>query len=271
MIWWVAATAVVGVIGVANAVLGRLRNSAGTQRQRWADEYTNVQNKAEYYDRRIRESIFEARHSVKFQYLTQLHHESGRTANTAYNLLTDAKVSLDAVGQAIYAAKEQRDRLIAEKRRLSGRYSRSEIEQEIKALIDLRSCLFPDKDELKAQRNYFHQQVSDLNVQTRILKNQIRDTCGPQGLDWFRRLNRRASDRRDGITGTSGDVRVMGEIKWFDSQKGFGFISPFSASQDIFVSSSNLRYGSSLVEGEIVDFVIRYGDKGPWAFDVEVC
>lgn len=61
-----------------------------------------------------------------------------------------------------------------------------------------------------------------------------------------------------------------GIVKWFNEEKGFGFISS-EGGDDIFVHISNLKdKGSlrSLKEGDTVSFEIKDGEKGPMAIDV---
>ncbi len=55
-----------------------------------------------------------------------------------------------------------------------------------------------------------------------------------------------------------------GTVKWFNSQKGFGFIAPESGSKDIFVHISALeRAGlSELEDGQAVTFDLESGRDG---------
>lgn len=59
---------------------------------------------------------------------------------------------------------------------------------------------------------------------------------------------------------------AKGTVKWFDPEKGFGFIQQESG-DDIFVHKSELQDGF-LQEGQTVEFDIGEGRKGPCAVNV---
>jgi CspA family cold shock protein len=65
--------------------------------------------------------------------------------------------------------------------------------------------------------------------------------------------------------------RETGTVKWFNNNKGFGFITREGGS-DIFVHYSAIRGDGfrSLQEEQRVEFTVTDGDKGPQAQDVVV-
>jgi CspA family cold shock protein len=69
----------------------------------------------------------------------------------------------------------------------------------------------------------------------------------------------------------SGEEHVAkGTVKWFNESKGFGFISPATGGEDLFVHHSQIKTEgyASLTEGQAVDFEIGQGKKGPCANNV---
>jgi CspA family cold shock protein len=63
--------------------------------------------------------------------------------------------------------------------------------------------------------------------------------------------------------------RVTGTVKWFNAQKGFGFIER-QGGPDVFVHHSAIQSEGyrELAEGERVEFEIVQGPKGPQASNV---
>ena len=62
-------------------------------------------------------------------------------------------------------------------------------------------------------------------------------------------------------------MRTTGTVKWFNDQKGFGFITPSDGSKDCFVHHSAIQATGfkSLSEGQKVEFDVVQGQKGPAA------
>jgi CspA family cold shock protein len=62
---------------------------------------------------------------------------------------------------------------------------------------------------------------------------------------------------------------MQGKVKWFNSDKGFGFIEREDG-DDVFVHFSAIQMEGykSLEEGQLVEFDIVQGDRGPQAANV---
>jgi CspA family cold shock protein len=66
-------------------------------------------------------------------------------------------------------------------------------------------------------------------------------------------------------------MSMKGKVKWFNDQKGYGFITPEDGSADVFVHhTSILGEGfKSLAENQTVEFEVMNSDKGPKASNVQ--
>jgi len=63
---------------------------------------------------------------------------------------------------------------------------------------------------------------------------------------------------------------MTGKVKWFNSEKGYGFITT-DEGKDVFAHYSNIVKDGfkTLEEGEAVQFQVVDGDKGPQATNIE--
>jgi CspA family cold shock protein len=63
---------------------------------------------------------------------------------------------------------------------------------------------------------------------------------------------------------------ATGTVKWFNSDKGYGFITPDDGGKDLFVHFSAIQGDGykSLPEGQKVSYEAQQGEKGPQAANV---
>ena len=61
-----------------------------------------------------------------------------------------------------------------------------------------------------------------------------------------------------------------GKVKWFNESKGYGFIEPDGGGRDVFVHYSAIQGEGykTLSEGQMVEFEVTQGEKGPQASNV---
>lgn len=66
--------------------------------------------------------------------------------------------------------------------------------------------------------------------------------------------------------------KLNGTVKWFNSEKGFGFITPANGGKDLFVHFSGIvgENFRTLNEGDNVEFNVQDSQRGPAAVDVVV-
>ncbi|MCU9997909.1 cold-shock protein [[Pasteurella] aerogenes] len=66
--------------------------------------------------------------------------------------------------------------------------------------------------------------------------------------------------------------KLNGLVKWFNSDKGFGFITPSNGGKDLFVHFSSIMGNNyrTLNEGDKVEYNVQDSQRGPSAVDVAV-
>jgi CspA family cold shock protein len=64
---------------------------------------------------------------------------------------------------------------------------------------------------------------------------------------------------------------AQGTVKWFNGEKGYGFITPDDGGSDLFVHYSEITGSGyrSLNDNERVEFEVTQGQKGPQATQVQ--
>ncbi|ECT3105989.1 cold-shock protein [Salmonella enterica subsp. enterica serovar Bareilly] len=65
-------------------------------------------------------------------------------------------------------------------------------------------------------------------------------------------------------------TKITGLVKWFNPEKGFGFITPKDGSKDVFVHFSAIQSNEfrTLNENQEVEVSVEQGPKGPSAVNV---
>ncbi|EDS6426612.1 cold-shock protein [Salmonella enterica subsp. enterica] len=65
-------------------------------------------------------------------------------------------------------------------------------------------------------------------------------------------------------------TKITGLVKWFNPEKGFGFITPKDGSKDVFVHFFDIQSNEfrTLNENQEVEFSVEQGPKGPSAVNV---
>jgi len=187
--WWLLGLVVGGAL--------ILSEEAKQSRRRWAERYREVERTVEEHRANIEAHLVDAQASCNFHLLRNVYVSSFKVADEAYKLLTDARESLNGIGQALIDAKTRINEL--KEKRESKELSPEErvnIQKEIDDLFELRKALFPDKDKVKQERDHLLEEVKKLNQQTHNLKEAIRDRCGYGGRLWYAKLERRKARRQ---------------------------------------------------------------------------
>ena len=65
-------------------------------------------------------------------------------------------------------------------------------------------------------------------------------------------------------------MSIQGKVKWFNANKGYGFIEREDKKKDVFVHSSAARAANmELNEGDELTFEVENGEKGPSAVNLQ--
>ena len=83
---------------------------------------------------------------------------------------------------------------------------------------------------------------------------------------------RRGFPVHDACGGKGNATVASGTVKWFNAEKGFGFISQPDGGADVFVHHTAIQMNGfrSLEEGQAVEFDLQEGPKGLQAVDVRL-
>src|SRR5699024_10299020 len=107
-----------------------------------------------------------------------------------------------------------------------------------------------------------------------ILPRSMREVGGSGEFYWLshNRCGRLSAAEMRDLDGTAlyREVMAQGTVKWFNAEKGYGFITLEGENQDVFVHWSAIQMDGyrSLEEGQQVEFEVGEGQKGPQAESV---
>jgi transcriptional regulator of heat shock response len=186
----------VALVGAGIWIYNELQEQSAAERERWRSKREEVERSIEWHEEQIEKHLDEAHQSYDFKVLVDMHYSCVKVADQAYSLLQDARKSLDKIGEAIVKTKEQREILFQRKKEAKDSTIKTEIQEEINSIQQLRTSLFDDKDEIKKQRDTFQERVKDLNSKTHTLKMNIKERTGTKGVEWYERLEARKARRR---------------------------------------------------------------------------
>lgn len=130
----------------------------------------------------------EQRPDVDFHALRTFHRESYQCADTAHMTYQSAQTSLHTMSQLVRRARLAPHRVVV----LGPSAKRARAEMHAAAASLARS-----HGELRVQVDQGLDMVRDLNANTADLKFEIRDSCGPQGREWFEALEERIETARE--------------------------------------------------------------------------
>ncbi|MDM8541993.1 cold shock domain-containing protein [Desulfococcaceae bacterium HSG9] len=256
--WWIIGLVIGGIIGIANEILESLQKEVAVERKRWEDSYQQVLEEVCNRQGHIQNQLKTKKNILNFKELCDLHSTSIQIADRTYELLQGSRKTLDAMGRAIVETAKQR-KILEQRKRNSSFWEKGGLEKQILSLHKLRDeILTPDKDKVKNQKNMLLSEVKKLNMQTseiKILKNEIKKND----------KKIRALEKSNYF-----EQCYEGKVKFFDANKGFGFISCNSSEiSDVYFNQKQIQNQNFLNNNEKVKFIIKKNRKRTWAECVE--
>lgn len=117
--------------------------------------------------------------------------------------------------------------------------------------------------QVRVTKDPFHESVREIDARL----NNIYEWIGAIDQELARRRSARAA-----APSVSTAPTAAGVVKWFNADKGYGFITPESGGRDLFVHFSGIQGSGqrSLPQGVRVRYQVAQGAKGPQAVNVTI-
>jgi CspA family cold shock protein len=117
------------------------------------------------------------------------------------------------------------------------------------------------------RRRQGHISTTVLKVPTPWWASSFLGSCTDTGDEGLDRLSLAPDDRPGVVPARRMCTMAQGTVKWFNAEKGYGFIAQADGGPDVFVHYSAIQSDGyrSLEENQVVEFEIVQGPKGPQA------
>jgi len=195
MFWWVAGAAVGVAVKLIYDIVSEEERDA---RQRWEKKRDEVQCTVVKRRRRLSNHLQRAQDRWDFHNLVEEHFSSMMVANAAWKTLQNARSSLRTVARLRTRTWVQVSKLQKKINMERDWHRRGELIEEIKVLRQMLADFNAELGTLQSQEQGFYHELCQLNEQTRLLKEAVRDRCGSRGRSWYKereaRKNRHHGD-----------------------------------------------------------------------------
>lgn len=173
------------VIGfsVAKGIVNILNESASKEREEWATKHKRQLKQIQEAEIHISKEISPLQKRPDFETLRKLYINSIQTADNAYVLMKGCQ-------KCIAALNEARENTVLNIQDLN-KAKNVNSENELNACRTLLKAIKKDREQLIEEYNDMRNKINNLNKQTVIFKEYIRDNCGLRGNQWYENIEKR--------------------------------------------------------------------------------
>lgn len=188
------ALAILALIGgIAQVLKKDVQEKAGKEYDKFLIKSKKYEQKIKIANDEIEKELSKYHDAVDFHRLCELHFRSTMIANQAYEALEHGRKTQNEFYSTINVAKKEITKL---KQVKSGHKNSNDYEQvkntkaEIDSLYQLKDTMYLELENVKTKTKEFSNKVGELNMRTKNLKYQIRDSS-PRGMQWYSDLENR--------------------------------------------------------------------------------